>query len=1123
MTAAHDYLQTFGQLPRTQHEEERRSLWRQAMATLSRAAIVHAPVPLEGLDQALLLSAVRVALDAGLVDDVDWLSGPAAAAALYELAAALPIGPERRELGRRVLTRLYEGDAETFITLATALAAESRRTLTGTPIRARVALALELPIGAGATADRLALALISQPDLRREWLLDPSTGSLPSRRLAARLLERAARESARLASEGDEGSLRVFADPEVRSAWDRLLLDRESLVWRHVATARGLLADSVPDLSEQIEQHLEPNLTPTEWRRAGVSMAARIATSPTASLQRCRQLLIDESLRRDAGLAATLIFGLARAAESEPEAAEELLNLIVRAGGIDAAEALVDLKRERIGAGFGAAASQYACNRLQKMLSAPDADDGRRALCESLFEELAPENERKRTSLRDRLDAALLAWAESNARRAYSEAQQVFQIALSQVAELEQARDDHPDGRRSAFRVLRELDLAMLETAALCDLLLIGSVGKGTAGAAAPLGDVFERLTRWLLRHESVAVTGSGAIDHLTYRLRRPRTLLHVVDADGSYGDDTTGQRRDRRLRTFRALLKRVEADASSPLRRVVCASLARTADALVRDEICELSDVFIAVADHVRSAHDLATLAEASMDPDFGPTIAGYVKLMNGTHTGVQTGHGTRAALEALKDFAQALPWAATLRVNALRSGLLQLARNLETIAAARSLPDLGSGGEGNLIARLEPTVYGLAQLTAGARRRILNDDQSDPPASGGAITFLDLAVERKQRDHTQSLEDALELVTRTLHRELPDAVAEVVLIVMQRLPMLSMFEASLGGVSVLPPAHTDAPLPAWLPPRRTLGGFYVLRPLGAGGVGTVFVVKRAEERHQPNSETFALKVPDYDAAAARTLSEDEFLDLFRQEAGALLAIPDHPNLASFVTFDARAKPKPILVMRLVAGATLERAIEGGDLSVSHACDLLDGIGAGLEQMHDVGLGHLDVKPSNVILKTPAFGQSGGITPVLVDFGLAGRHIRPGCATAAYGAPEIWGLVPPNHTPRPMAADAYAFACVVYETLTGDVLFDEPGEIATINAHLNHDGHPPRLLTLATEPRLHALCELIANGLRQHPAGRITIEEMRDGLRELRGGLSSFPWPLVGNEPTAVTRVRPF
>jgi hypothetical protein len=187
------HLSALTRLPHVETEEERRSLWRQSMATLARAALEQQPVPLEGIDPKLLLEAVRTALSENLVQDLGWLSPPAAAAAVYELASAIPMGSERRQLGRQVLLRLYEGDAETFVALATSLAAESKRTLTGASIRARVALALELPIGNSVSADRLALALVSRPDLRREWLIEPAAGSLPSRRLAARLLERAAR------------------------------------------------------------------------------------------------------------------------------------------------------------------------------------------------------------------------------------------------------------------------------------------------------------------------------------------------------------------------------------------------------------------------------------------------------------------------------------------------------------------------------------------------------------------------------------------------------------------------------------------------------------------------------------------------------------------------------------------------------------------------------------------------------------------------------------------------------------------------------------------------------------------------------------------------------------------
>ena len=64
------------------------------------------PGPLDGLHPDALVKGVRVAIGNALVDDLDWLAPAAAGAALYELASALPIGPEQRDLGRRVLTQL---------------------------------------------------------------------------------------------------------------------------------------------------------------------------------------------------------------------------------------------------------------------------------------------------------------------------------------------------------------------------------------------------------------------------------------------------------------------------------------------------------------------------------------------------------------------------------------------------------------------------------------------------------------------------------------------------------------------------------------------------------------------------------------------------------------------------------------------------------------------------------------------------------------------------------------------------------------------------------------------------------------------------------------------------------
>jgi hypothetical protein len=592
-------------------------------------------------------------------------------------------------------------------------------------------------------------------------------------------------------------------------------------------------------------------------------------------------------------------------------------------------------------------------------------------------------------------------------------------------------------------------------------------------------------------------------------RLRRLRTLLHLVDADGSYGDDVTSQKRERRITVARVLLARARDDAPSPLRRIVCAALARALDALVRDDVCELSDVLVALADNVPGHVDQRTVAEASMLVDFQRSASAYADLTRATENAQVGGRRARAALDALVDLAQSLPWSSTLRVAALRQGLLEYARELETIAAARSVSDLAAQ-EPTPLSRLEATTFSLAQLAAGARRRLVSRQHRPVPASGSALSMLEVAVEQTAKGHSVDLADVLKSVTTTLHQELPEAIAGAANLVLGRLPLLPAHPSHVQNSSFVPPAPREAPLPPWLPGRRIVGGFYVQRALGAGGVGSVFVVTRAEERHREDAVRFALKVPDYSAEAARTLSEEEFLKLFREEAGALLAMPRQRNLATFVTFDAGARPKPILVMELVEGPTLERAVERGDLSVPHALSLLDGIAAGLSAMHRVGIGHLDVKPSNVILRAPKLGSDRESVPVLVDFGLAGKNIRPGCATGSYGAPEIWGLAPEGVVLKPMPADVYAFACLAYETLAGDTLFDGSSELAVINAHLTHDGYPPKLLALRQNPRLAAVCDLIANGLRQNPEERIGIEEMREGFRELGPGLAQLSWPVT-------------
>src|SRR5207244_3444428 len=103
-----------------------------------------------------------------------------------------------------------QGDADSFVALATALALGSTRAFEGLPMRARIGLMMCVPASAAAYVDPLAFALLSRRELCTRFLIEPASEDLPARRLAARLLEAAARYAAFRAQQGDDCELFAF-------------------------------------------------------------------------------------------------------------------------------------------------------------------------------------------------------------------------------------------------------------------------------------------------------------------------------------------------------------------------------------------------------------------------------------------------------------------------------------------------------------------------------------------------------------------------------------------------------------------------------------------------------------------------------------------------------------------------------------------------------------------------------------------------------------------------------------------------------------------------------------------------------------------------------------------------
>jgi eukaryotic-like serine/threonine-protein kinase len=1109
MANAQDYLTGLAQLHELTNDEDRRTVWRQGLSALASVASVH-PAPLEGLDPEALVASARLALLTGLVDDIGFLSKPVAAAALFELAAALPPGLEKSDLGRRIATALQSGDGPTFVAVTRALALSVPRALADPIVEARVALALQLPLGGDAGVDALALALISHAELEQTWLTAASTGSLAARRLSARLLERAACEVARKEREGNPVGARAMERAPVRAAWARLLVDRESLVWRHVATARGVLAATVPAFAEEIERELSPRNGPGEWRRAATSLAARIGQDPEMAT-RCRELLGSEICKRDPGIKMAMVYGLARAGEEEPEAADALLERLVQAGDVDVIEALVELRRQRATSELGATAVTGALIRLRAL--PPTNDDGVVALRQELVAALEPDDANRARTIEELLISALQAFSEGADLRPRTEA--ALAAAARVLAELEANTDATPEARRRSFRAVGQLERGLLETALLRHLLAVARP-PGKRGAPAepdPLAALLARLDEWICKREEPPLPTSD-VPHLTFRLRRLRALLHVLDVERGSGDDA-GPARAGRLRAFRLLLRRVQGDPPSPLKRITAATLARACDRIARAQMGELSDVLVAVLTKVRNPADLRVIAEASMVAEIKEVMTAAADLVQLAAPGAPES-AERSFLEPLASLAHALPLAVSPRVEGLRMTLVQLGQALRALERVHALAALEPDDQGSLLQGLEGTVLYAARFFAAARARVGLPGGPAGPTVGAALRALEAAVEAARRGGDVALGGPINDALEALRVDFPAGVGDAVARVLTRLGELPRDRLDDGAPVRPAAADPTAPrlqLPSWLPSSRLLGGFYIQRPISSGAAGSVFVAQRAHERHDADAESYALKIPSYNGQNSRTLTEQEFLGLFREEAGALLTLKPHPNLAGFVTFDAAARPKPILVMELVSGASLERVLDRRELSTASAFAILDGIAAGLGAMHAQGLGHLDIKPANIIMRqrgaTDLVADSPQAMPVLVDFGLAGRKIRPGCASPHYGAPEIWdpGMYGSS---EPTAADVYGFACLAYEMFVGRPLFAADTLPGLIGCHFEHDGNPAGLAALHASRALAPLAQILAAGLVPNPRGRATIVELADALRDLQPALRATEWPLA-------------
>jgi serine/threonine protein kinase len=256
-------------------------------------------------------------------------------------------------------------------------------------------------------------------------------------------------------------------------------------------------------------------------------------------------------------------------------------------------------------------------------------------------------------------------------------------------------------------------------------------------------------------------------------------------------------------------------------------------------------------------------------------------------------------------------------------------------------------------------------------------------------------------------------------------------------------------------------------------LGGYEIVRPLAAGGMGAVYLAR------DPAGREVALKVLHGDDYALRTLFDHEV---------RVCRLLDHPCLPHVYSYGSE-RGIAYLAMEYVRGVDLCALVDSmrcanPSLAIAVAIAAADA----LDHVHRCGLVHRDVSPSNIMVTL-----DGDVK--VIDFGIAApvgtSHDGAVCGKAAYIAPEqcLGDAVDAR-------SDVWALGVVLYELATGQPCFTGNSELACMLAVVRRELVLPSALDPAFPRELE---DVILTALAIDPAQRYaSAAELAEALREL-------------------------
>ena len=208
--------------------------------------------------------------------------------------------------------------------------------------------------------------------------------------------------------------------------------------------------------------------------------------------------------------------------------------------------------------------------------------------------------------------------------------------------------------------------------------------------------------------------------------------------------------------------------------------------------------------------------------------------------------------------------------------------------------------------------------------------------------------------------------------------------------------------------------------PVGRRVGAYRIVQEIGRGGMGTVFLAKRADGQFEKQVAIKLLK---------RGTDTDEIVRRFSAEL-QILAQLEHQCIARLLDAGTTEDGLPYFVMEYVAGVPITQFVRENHLSIQQRLELFLKVCAAVERAHRDHIVHRDIKPGNILVTSDG-------EPKLLDFGIA-KLLEPGENTVEATATNQQRLTPTCASPEQArgervttASDIYALGALLYEMLT--------------------------------------------------------------------------------------------